>query len=113
MKSLGRSLDSFLSAAPGIIGVFMVDKNGYAPTHNSSVSNPQKPGDRAWNTKNCRNRWIFDDRAGLAAGRTTRDCLMQCYERDMGNGERVTIKEAVTPIYVRQRHLGGLRVMYK
>ena len=106
-------IDRFLKSAPDIIGVFMVDRNGYAPTHNAHLSQPQKPDDPAWNARNCRNRWIFDDRAGLAAGRTTRDCLMQCYERDMGNGERVTIKEAVTPVNIRGRHYGGLRVMYK
>jgi methyl-accepting chemotaxis protein len=106
-------LDRFLKSAPGIIGVFMVDKNGYAPTHNSHLSQPQKAGDAGWNARNGRNRGIVDDRAGLAAGRTTRNCLMQCYERDMGNGERATIKEAVTPVNVRGRHLGGLRIMYK
>ena len=105
-------LDRFLKAAPGIIGVLLVDGNGYAPTHNTHLSQPQKPADPGWNARNCRNRWIFDDRAGLAAGRTTRTPLMQCYERDMGNGERVTIKEAVTPVMVRGRHYGGLRIMY-
>ncbi len=106
-------LDHAAKFDPRVIGVFMVDRNGYAPTHNTHYSEPQRKGDPAWNAGHCRNRWIFDDRAGLTAGRTTRDHLLQCYERDMGNGVRVTIKEAVTPINVGGRHWGGLRVMYR
>ena len=106
-------LDRAATFDSSVIGVFMVDRNGYAPTHNTHYSEPQRPGDPAWNAGHCRNRWIFDDRAGLAAGRTTREHLLQCYERDMGNGVRVTIKEAVTPIRFGGRHWGGLRVMYR
>ena len=45
-----------------------VDRNGYLPVHNKIYSQPQRPGDVIWNTANCRNRRIFDDRAGLSAG---------------------------------------------
>jgi methyl-accepting chemotaxis protein len=106
-------LDRYLKASPRIIGVLMVDRNGYAPTHNTHLCHPQRPDDPGWNARNCRNRWIFDDRAGLTAGRNTRPVMLQCYERDMGNGERATIKEAVSPIHIDGRHWGALRVMYR
>ncbi|HUG60463.1 MAG TPA: methyl-accepting chemotaxis protein, partial [Methylomirabilota bacterium] len=52
-----------------------VDRNGFLPVHNLVFSKPQRPGDRLWNTANCRNRRIFDDRAGLTAARNTRPFL--------------------------------------
>ena len=63
-----------------------VDRNGYLPVHNRKYSLPQRPGEKAWNTANSRNRRIFDDRAGLASARNVRPYLIQVYPRDMGNG---------------------------
>ncbi len=45
--------------------------NGYLPVHNKIYSQPQRPGDVACNTANCRNRRIFNDAAGLAAAATS------------------------------------------
>jgi len=90
-----------------------VDRNGYLPTHNARFSQPQRPDDPTWNAANCRNRRIFNDRAGLAAARSTRPCLVQTYERDMGNGTKVMMKEADAPIRIRGRHWGALRLAYQ
>ncbi len=54
------------------------------PVHNKIYSHPQRPGDVAYNTANCRNRRIFNDAAGLAAARNQRAYLIQSYARDMG-----------------------------
>jgi methyl-accepting chemotaxis protein len=106
-------LDDLLAFDPKVVGVFVVDSSGYAPTHNACVSHQQRPDDPAWNARNCRNRRLFDDRAGLAAALSTRPTLLQSYERDMGDGERMMIKEADAPIDVRGRHWGALRMMFK
>ncbi|HJQ58196.1 MAG TPA: hypothetical protein VJ890_14910 [Vineibacter sp.] len=73
----------------------------------------QRPGDVAWNTANSRNRRIFNDPAGLAAGRNQRAYLVQTYVRDMGNGQHVIMREIDVPIRVRGRHWGGFRTAYK
>ena len=106
-------LDGLLEFDANVVGAFVVDRSGYAPTHNSRVSQPPRQNDPAWNAKHCRNRRLFDDRAGLAAGRSTRSFLLQSYERDMGNGEHMMVKEADAPIHVRHRHWGSLRLMFK
>ncbi|MEM9632875.1 MAG: methyl-accepting chemotaxis protein [Pseudomonadota bacterium] len=90
-----------------------VDRNGYLPVHNLIYSKPQRPDDPAWNTANCRNKRIFDDRAGLSAARNTRPFLIQSYARDMGGGNIVWMKEVDAPIIVQGRHWGGLRTAYK
>ena len=89
-----------------------VDRNGYLPTHNLKYSQPQT-GDPVWNSANCRNRRIFNDRTGLAAGRSTRPFLLQTYRRDMGGGNFVLMKDVSAPIIVQGRHWGGFRIGFK
>ena len=89
-----------------------VDTNGYLPTHNRKFSQPQG-SDPVWNAANCRNRRIFNDRVGLAAGRSVKPFLLQTYRRDMGGGNFALMKDVSAPIMVRGRHWGGLRIAYK
>jgi methyl-accepting chemotaxis protein len=91
----------------------MVDRNGYLPVHNKIYSQPQRPGDVAWNTANSRNRRIFNDGAGLAAACNQRSYLIQSYARDMGNGTTIMMREIDVPVRVRGRHWGGFRTAYK
>ena len=90
-----------------------VDRNAYLGVHNKIYSQPQRPGDVAWNTANCRNRRIFDDRAGLSAARNVRPYLIQNYPRDMGGGVIVIMREIDVPIRVFGKHWGGFRTAYK
>ncbi|WP_201732177.1 methyl-accepting chemotaxis protein [Acidithrix sp. C25] len=88
-----------------------VDRNGYLPTHNLKFSKPQGP-DPIWNAANCRNRRIFADRTGLAAGRNQEHVLLQTYRRDMGGGKYALMKDVSSPIWVNGAHWGGVRVAY-
>ncbi len=88
-----------------------VDRNGYLPVHNTIYSKPQRPGDVLWNTANARNRRIFDDRAGLSAGRIVRPYLIQNYPRNMGD-RIVMMWEIDAPIRVFGKHWGGFRTAY-
>ncbi|WP_417795280.1 methyl-accepting chemotaxis protein [Terasakiella pusilla] len=105
--------ESIQAAHDKIVFAACVDVNGYLPVHNLSFSHPQKAGDVAWNTANCRNRMIFNDRVGLAAGRNEKPFLVQAYRRDMGGGNFVMMKDVSAPIFVKGRHWGGMRSGYK
>lgn len=89
-----------------------VDENGYLPTHNLKFSRPQGD-DPVWNMAHCRNRRIFNDRAGLRAARNEKPVLMQTYRRDMGGGNFIVMKEVDAPVTVRGRRWGTLRLAYK
>lgn len=89
-----------------------VDRNGFLPTHNRKYNNPQGK-DPVWNNANCRNRRIFNDRTGLAAGRNEDEFLIQAYPRDMGGGKRVVMKDLSVPITIRGRHWGAVRIGYR
>jgi methyl-accepting chemotaxis protein len=112
-RALPSFQDAFLAKDPRMVFCVMIDRNGYLPVHNKIYSQPQRPGDAAWNTANSRNRRIFNDTAGLAAGRNERPYLIQSYARDMGNGNTVMMREIDVPIRVRGRHWGGFRTAYK
>lgn len=102
-----------LALSDKVVFCAAVDVNGYLPTHNSAFSKRQRPGDTAWNTANCRNRRIFDDRTGLAAARNEAPFLLQVYRRDMGGGTFLLMKDVSAPIIVQGRHWGALRLAYK
>ncbi len=104
--------EPLLQLDPRVVFCAAVDRNGYLPTHNRKFSQPQG-SDVAWNTANSRNRRIFADRVGLAAGRNTQPFLVQTYRRDMGGGKYALMKDVSAPITVGGRHWGGLRLAYK
>jgi methyl-accepting chemotaxis protein len=112
-RALPPFQESFLTKDPRMVFCVMIDRNGYLPVHNNIYSHPQRPGDVAWNTANSRNRRIFNDPAGLAAGRNLRSYLIQSYARDMGNGKTIMMREIDVPIRVNGRHWGGFRTAYK
>ena len=112
-RALPSFQEAFLAKDPRMAFCVMIDRNGYLPVHNKIYSHPQRPGDVVWNTANSRNRRIFNDAAGLAAGRNLRPYLIQSYARDMGNGKTIMMREIDVPIRVQGRHWGGFRTAYK
>lgn len=102
-----------LKLSDKVVFCIAVDRNGYIPCHNQAYCKPQRPGEVAWNTANCRTRRIFNDRTGLASARNERPFLLQTYRRDMGGGQFIVMKEAAAPITVAGRHWGGLRLAFK
>jgi methyl-accepting chemotaxis protein len=112
-RALSAFQEAFLAKDKTMAFAAMIDRNGYLPVHNKIYSHPQKPGDVAFNTANSRNRRIFNDTAGLAAGQNTRAYLIQTYARDMGNGKLVMMREIDVPVRVQGRHWGGFRTAYR
>jgi len=110
---LPKFQEDLLSRNPELIFAVSVDTNGYLPVHNRKYSQPQRPNDPTWNVANCRNRRMFNDRVGLAAGRNTKPFLFQAYRRDMGGGNFAMMKDISAPIMVNGRHWGGLRIAMK
>jgi methyl-accepting chemotaxis protein len=112
-RALPPFQEAFLATDKRMAFCAAIDQNGYLPVHNNIYSHPQRPGDVTWNTANSRNRRIFNDPAGLAAGRNLRAYLVQSYARDMGNGNTVMMREIDVPIRVKGRHWGGFRTAYR
>jgi aerotaxis receptor len=101
-----------LERDPKLVFCTVTDRHGYVATHNRKWSQPQRPDDPAWNAANCRNRRIYDDRAGILAARCTKP-ILSSYAREMGNGETVILKEADVPFKVGERWWGTVRTAYR
>ncbi len=112
-RALPPFQEALLIKDPRMVFCVAIDRNGYLPVHNKIYSLPQRAGDIAWNTANSRNRRIFNDTAGLAAGRNQRTYLIQSYARDMGGGNTVMMREIDVPIRVKGKHWGGFRTAYR
>jgi methyl-accepting chemotaxis protein len=105
--------EPMLNFDPQVVFCIAADRKGYIACHNQKYNHSQRVGDVLWNTANCRNRRIFNDRTGLASATNTKPFLLQTYRRDMGGGQFVLLKEVAAPIKVANRHWGGLRLAYK
>ena len=110
-RRLAAAQEAIAGEDPSMTFAASVDINGYLPVHNARYAKPQRPGDRAWNMGNSRNRRIFDDRAGLLAARNLQPHLIQVYARDLGD-RVVRTREVDAPIFVAGRHWGGFRTAY-
>lgn len=106
-QALRILLDNYLDFDKRLLFVVAVDRNGYLPTHNSRYSKPLT-NDPSYNAKNNRTKRIFNDRTGLAAARNTKQFFLQSYERDTGN----RIYDLSVPIYINDKHWGGIRIGY-
>jgi len=112
-RTLPSIQEPVLALDPRVVFCAAVDRNGYLPTHNRPFSHPQRPNDPVWNTANSRNRRIFNDRAGLTAARMIREYMLQTYDREMGDGMVVTLKEVDAAIQVQGRHWGAVRLAFR
>ncbi|RDB43385.1 methyl-accepting chemotaxis protein [Halomonas sp. DQ26W] len=92
----------------GVAYAIAIDRRGYIPTHNQSVSQPPN-GEYDHDLKFCRNRRIYEDPTGQRSGTHEETLLLQTYKRDTGE----VIHDLSVPIYVGSKHWGGFRVGYK
>jgi methyl-accepting chemotaxis protein len=89
-----------------------IDRNGYVPVHRPGHSQPQRPGDVAWNSVHSRDRRIYNDSQRLAAARNTRPYLMQQYSREM-DGKTQVFRPISAPVRVFGKHWGAIRISYQ
>ncbi|MGA1863349.1 methyl-accepting chemotaxis protein [Deferribacter thermophilus] len=104
-KELQRIYDEAVNEIPGAIFTLCVDKNGYAPTHNSKYSKPLT-GNYEQDLVSSRDKRIFNDPTGIAAARNQERFLLQTYMRDTGE----IICDLSMPIFIDGKHWGAIRI---
>lgn len=97
--------DEVVKRANGGLFCLCVDRNGYAPTHNSFYSQ-RLTGNPEQDLVNSRDKRMFNDPVGLAAARNQKGFVLQTYCRDTGQ----VVSDLSLPIMVNGRHWGGFRV---
>jgi hypothetical protein len=98
--------DQFLILDKDLVYSVLVDRNGYAPTHNTTYSQPPS-GDIAFNLKFSRSKRKFNDAVGLKAAQYNGPgTIEQFYSRDTGE----YIWDIASPVVVNEKHWGAFRV---
>lgn len=111
-NNLQDLIEEIVASDERIVWCAAIDDTAYIPSNIKKVSQPQGD-DPVWNAANCRNHRYFDDPTGSRASRNTEPYLLQTYQRDMGGGHLVPMKDISSPIYVNGRHWGGFRIGYR
>ena len=104
--------EAALAFSPTVVYCASINTDGYLPTHNKQFSQPQSD-DPSWNHAHCRNRKIYRDRTAKKVSANKEPFLLLTYRRDMGGGNFALMREATSPIWVKGRHWGGVRLAYK
>lgn len=104
-KPFQAIFDKAIREVSGGIFCLAVDINGYAPTHNSHISQPLT-GDHAHDLIHSRDRRKFDDPTGIRSAKNTHPFLLQTYIRDTGE----ILSEIAMPIYINGQHWGAIRL---
>ncbi|MBL8384891.1 MAG: methyl-accepting chemotaxis protein [Burkholderiales bacterium] len=100
--------DELVAATDGGIFALCIDRNTYAPTHNSRYSRPPT-GNRAADLVSSRDKRMFSDVTGTRAARNRERFLLQTYRRDTGE----ILNDLSMPIAVGGRHWGCLRFGFR
>ncbi|MCX7341223.1 MAG: methyl-accepting chemotaxis protein [Hyphomicrobiales bacterium] len=109
---LAAICEAQLKQDPSLIYCVAADRNGYVGVHHPMTSQPQRKGDTAWNHAHARDRRFYNDNAGMTAARSVRPFVIQTYRRNVGFSKLQVIREISVPIFVVDRHWGGLKMGY-
>ena len=82
--------------------------DGFVPTHNRAFSH-EPTGNPEQDLVRSRSKRLFNDRTGARCGSHTDTMLLQTYRRDTGE----IMHDLSVPIFVNDRHWGGLRLGYR
>jgi methyl-accepting chemotaxis protein len=103
-KLLQPIYDEAIKNIKGAVFFLLVDKNGYAPTHNSKYCIPSK--DMEKDRMYSRDKRLFNDKTGIKAARNKMRWIFQTYERDTGE----ILSEIAQPVYIAGKHWGAVRL---
>lgn len=104
-EAVTRIIDHTLEQLAGGSYTLIVDRNGYAPAHNSIYSR-QPTGDPAHDVPYCRDKRLFDDVVCLSATKNPSGVLCQTYMRDTGE----IITDISMPLDLDGQRWGAIRL---
>lgn len=109
---LRPTLDRRTGEDSAIVGCCLIDMNGYLPTHVSTRSQPQRPGDPRWNMEHARNRQMFMDSQTRRALDGEGDFFLFTYRQDLGEGRYRALRSVFVPLVFEGRRWGLYEVGY-
>lgn len=92
--------------------VVAIDRNAFLPVHERALSQPQRPGDIAWNDLNARNKRLLDRWQTLIGARNAKPHHLRVYIRHTPDGGIVPIVVISCPVFVAGRLWGAVEFGY-
>lgn len=111
MAHIQPIIEEALVVDPRIVYCVPMDMNGYVPTHNRRYAEPQG-SNPDWNAAHSRHWRIYTDPAARAAATNTKPFSAKLYRRNLGTAQ-IIMMDMSSPIMVKGRHWGALRLAYK
>jgi methyl-accepting chemotaxis protein len=111
-RHLRPVLDEQTARDSTIFGCCLVDRNGFLPTHISQRSQPQRHGDREWNTEHARNRQFFLDNQTRRVMNRAGDYFVCTYRQDLGDGHYRALRSILVPMAIGDRRWGLYELGY-
>lgn len=104
-KNIQEIEDKYLKMNYNFRYFALMDRNGYAPSHNSIYDQPLTGNyeyDMEWN----RSMRIFDDPISTADAKNTDKFIIQTYTKDTGE----SVSDIAVPIFISKKHWGCIRI---
>lgn len=111
-RHLRPLLDDQTARDSTIFGCCLVDRNGFLPTHISARSQPQRFGQREWNTEHARNRQFFLDNQTRRVMNRAGDYFVCTYRQDLGDGHYRALRSILVPMVIDERRWGLYELGY-
>jgi methyl-accepting chemotaxis protein len=111
-RKLGPIVNAVVDSSPDILACTPGDMNNYYPIINKAFAEPPTK-DPLWNAAHSRARTKQLDRTSLNQMKSDKPFLLQTYRRNMGGGRFDLMKNISSPIMVKGRQWGILRIMVK
>ncbi|MFD2235391.1 methyl-accepting chemotaxis protein [Phaeospirillum tilakii] len=111
-RVLGPICNEVVNASPDILACTPGDMNNYYPIINDAFAKPPT-SDPVWNAANSRARTKQLDRTSLNQMKSKKSFLLQTYRRNMGGGRFDLMKNISSPIIIKGRQWGILRIMVR
>jgi len=111
-RVLGPICNEVVASSPEILACTPGDMNNYYSIINDSFAKPPTQ-DPVWNAANSRARTKQLDRTSLNQMKSKKSFLLQTYRRNMGGGRFDLMKNISSPIIIKGRQWGILRIMVR
>jgi methyl-accepting chemotaxis protein len=112
LTALARPHQEAARALPGFFGMSFTDRNCFGAVAMPERSQPQRPGDRAWNAEHSRNGVFFHFPETAVQVRITQPFCLKAYRRPVEGGGVVLLKQVIASIAVLGDHWGVLQLAY-
>lgn len=109
-KVLPPILDAHRTGEPRPLFVVAIDRNAFLPVHHPELSQPQRPGQTAWNDLNSRHRRLLDRWQTLIGARNKEPSHLRIYIRHTQEGAAQPILMISCPVFLKDQHWGNVQV---